>query len=516
MSNSIIILGTASSTGKSTVSTALCRFLKKNGYNVAPFKSLNISLKSRVTKKGEEIGRSQLVQAEACEIEAEGIMNPILIKPSVKNKTQVIVNGKKHCDMENCDIKELSNDFKDFIKESYDELSNKYENIIIEGLGSCADIQFKEDDIANFYIAKNTNSNAILVADYDKGGVFASIYGSIMLLEEDEKELIKGIIINKYRENNIDKDREKFNQAIKKIEELINIPVIGVLPYEDLNIEEEEIITEKLREKKRSGLNIAIIKLPHISNLTDFYPLELEKNINIRYAKTPKELEGANLIILPGSKNTIYDLEYIKENGVFDKILELHKNGTSIMGICGGFQILGKSIIDLSNNQSEKRIIEGFDLLPIKTSFSLNKKTTISKGIVCSVNNELRELSNIRVYGYEINSGASEMLDGPGEVLIIDSNNNVTGMSNAKGDVLGTYIHGIFEGVEFRYKLLNHFKEKYNVIIENGKEEKENYRSYKLKQYDKLCKVFEENVDTDKILEIIKTKKEEEEKSLED
>ena len=158
MSNSIIILGTASSTGKSTVSTALCRFLKKNGYNIAPFKSLNISLKSRVTKKGEEIGRFQLVQAEACEIEAEGIMNPILIKPSVKNKTQVIVNGKKHCDMENCDIKELSNDFKDFIKESYDELSNKYENIIIEGLGSCADIQFKEDDIANFYIAKNTNA----------------------------------------------------------------------------------------------------------------------------------------------------------------------------------------------------------------------------------------------------------------------------------------------------------------------------------------------------------------------
>ncbi|MEG1002439.1 MAG: cobyric acid synthase [Clostridium sp.] len=511
MSNSIMILGTASSVGKSTVATALCRYLKKNGYNVAPFKSLNISLNSGVTKQGEEIGRAQLVQAEACEIIAEGLMNPVLIKPSVNKKTQVIVNGKVYCDMENCDYNDLNRDLKSFVKEAYENLSDKYDNIVIEGSGSCCEINLKDTDIANFYTAKITNSDVILVGDIDKGGIFASIYGTVMLLEEDERKRIKGVIINKFRG-----DLESFKPALKQLEELIKIPVLGVLPYEDLDIEDEDSVTERLRSNKKSGLNIAIIKLPHMSNFTDFYPLELEKNINIRYVKTPKELEGANLIIIPGSKNTIYDLESIKENGLFDKILELHKDGSSIMGICGGFQMLGNCIIDALGVEGEKRIIDGFDLLPLKTKFASDKKTSISKGIVCSMENELKEISNVRVYGYEIHNGSSEMIDGQGEVLIIDNNSNVIGISNTKGDVLGTYIHGIFEGTEFRHKLLNHFKDKYNVIIENSFEEKENYKKYKLKQYDKLCSTFEKNIDADKVLEILYGKKVKGENSVDD
>ncbi|MBP1888476.1 adenosylcobyric acid synthase [Clostridium moniliforme] len=512
MKKNIMVLGTASSVGKSTVLTALCRVLKKKGYDVAPFKGINVSLNSTKNKMGEEIAKAQFIQSEACEITPKGIMNPILIKPSSDNKAKIFVNGKSYCNKENCNDDEVNKDLKEFLKEGFEKLSKEYDNIIVEGRGSAFDVNLKCNEMSNFYIANLTNSDVILVGNDEKGGAIPSIYGTVMLLKEEERKLIKGIIINKVKG-----DINEFKNNISILEEKLNIPVLGVLPYKELTIENEETVTKRLRSNKRSGLNVAIIKFQHISNITDFYPLELEKNVNIRYVKTPNELEGANLIILPGSKSITYDLEYIKSNGLYDKIVELQKNGATVMGICGGFQMLGKNIIDSSSNEEDNKIIKGFNMLPLNTTLSSDKKTAISNGIVCSMKNELKSLSNIRVYGYEVHNGFGEMLDN-GEVFIIDKNNNVIGLCNEKGDVFGTYIHGILEGEEFRKNLINDLKKKYNVVIENSKEEKEHYKKYKLEQYDNLGEFFEEHINMDKILEILKNEKEEEtkEKSLEE
>lgn len=511
MKKNIMILGTASSVGKSTIATALCRFLKKRGYDVAPFKALNVTSKTGLIGNGEEIGRAQIVQAEACEIKSEYTMNPILIKSIANKKTKVIVNGKSYCHKENCSYEQLNKDLKEFIKEDFEKLADKHNNIIVEGEGSCIELGCKNDDLANFYTAKLTNSDVILVANSEEGGVFASIYGTIMLLNEEDRKLVKGIIINKFKSN-----KDELENGIKELEEKLKIPVLGVIPYEELNIEDEVVVTERLRNNKRSGLNIGIIKLSHISNLTDFYPLELEKNVNIRYVKTPKELEGANLIILPGSKSIMYDLNEIKSNGLYDKIIELHKEGATVMGICAGFQMLGRNIINNLDLNNDRKCITGFEMLPLDTKISFERRTVISNGIICSMENELKDLSNIRIYGYEIQNGYTEILDKDGEVFMIDKNNNITGLCNENGDVFGTYVHGIFEIEEFRKKFINHLKEKYNVVIENSKEEKENYKRYKLKQYDKLCKILEDNIDTEKILNLLKTEEEEsEEKSLE-
>lgn len=503
MKKNVMILGTASSVGKSTIAIALCRFLKKKGFDVAPFKAINTTSKTGKVENDEEIGYSQIVQAEACELKPESIMNPILIKPTANKKTMIIVNGRSYCHKENCSFEDLHKDLRDFIKEDFEKLENQHENIIIEGEGSCMELGAKSENLANLYTAKLTNSDVILVGDSEKGGVFASLYGTVMLLNEEDRKLIKGIIINKFKS-----DREELENGIKELEERLNIPVLGVIPYEELNIEDESVINEKFRNNKRSGLNIGIIKLSHMANITDFYPLELEKNVNIRYVTSPNELDGANLIILPGSKSIMEDLNEIKANGIYDKIIELQKQGVTVMGICAGFQMLGRNIVNDIYSNSEK-CITGFEMLPIDTKISFERKTVISKGIICSLQNELKDLSNIRVYGYEVQNGYNEILEGDGEVFMIDKDNNITGLCNKNGDVFGTYLHGIFEIEEFRKKLINHLKEKYNVVIENSKEEKENYKQYKLNQYDKLCKILEENVDTEKILELFKNKEEE-------
>ena len=282
----LMFLGTASSVGKSTLATAFCRYYKRKGYNVAPFKALNISLNSFVTKEGDEIGRAQVVQAEACEIEPKEYMNPILMKPSANNKTQVIVRGKVYCTMDGYKYKDLNKYLKGVAKEAFDHISKDYDFIVLEGSGSCAEINLRETDIANIEMAKVSNSPVILVADIDRGGVFASIVGTIMLLPPEERALIKGVIINKFRGK-----KEFFKPAMKQVEELINIPVLGVMPYFELNIEDEDGVTEKISNKKGKGIDVVVIRLPHMSNFTDFNVLRAMNGINIRYINSPKEIE---------------------------------------------------------------------------------------------------------------------------------------------------------------------------------------------------------------------------------
>lgn len=482
----IMLLGTASSVGKSTVAAAFCRYFKKKGYSVAPYKALNISLNSFVTKEGDEIGRAQVVQAEACEIDPKEYMNPILMKPSAGFKTQVIVRGKVYCTMDAYKYKDLNKYLKDKAKEAYDDISKDYDLIVLEGSGSCAEINLRETDIANMQTAKMADADVILVADIDRGGVFASIIGTIMLLTEEERKRVKGVIINKFRGK-----KEFFEPAMRQIEEIINIPVLGVMPYFDLDIEEEDSTSIKIREGNNKGIDIAIVRLPHMSNFTDFNALSRIKDVGIRYAENPKDLDNAHMIIIPGSKNTIDDLIYLKKSGFKDKILNKKAEGKLIFGICGGYQILGEKIIDSLGVEGSIREEDGLGLLNIKTSF--NKQKTTKQ--VIAFDSEGNEVS-----GYEIHNG--ESIPTKEELIWLkDQEGNALGMKDETSKVLGTYIHGIFDEGDFGIKLINKLKKELN--LEESHEMR--YKDYKISQYDNLCEILEENIDMKYIEELIKS-----------
>lgn len=482
-SKNIMLLGTASSVGKSTIAAAFCRYFKNKGYKVAPYKALNISLNSYVTKDGDEIGRAQVVQAECCDIEPREYMNPILMKPSANFKTQVIVRGKVHCTMDAYKYKELNKYLKEKVKEAYTDISKDYELIVLEGSGSCAEINLKETDIANMYTAKATNSPVILVADIDKGGVFASIVGTLMLLSEEERKLVKGVIINKFRGK-----VEYFKPAMKQLEEIIKVPVLGVMPYHQLDIEDEDSVSDRLNKEKESELDIAVIRLPHMSNFTDFNSIERHKGISIRYINNPTELNSAKLIIIPGSKNSIDDLIYLKKLGFKDAIDSSIKKGSKVLGICGGYQMLGMKIKDTLGVEGTIREESGLGLLDIETEFEKNK---VTKQV------DAYDTEGIKITGYEIHNGNSYPLSKE-NIWLKDSIGNVLGMKNKEETVFGTYIHGLFDEGNFEKKFLT------KIINYNRLENDQiSYKEYKKNQYDKLAKLLEENINMEYVENII-------------
>lgn len=496
MSKSIMFLGTASSVGKSTIATAFCRYFKNEGMKVAPFKALNISLNSYVTEEGLEMGRAQVVQADACEIKPRAWMNPVLLKPSGNMKTQVIVNGKVKCNIDSYKYRELNKELKEVVKDTYEEIAKEYELIVLEGSGSCAEINLKESDIANMHMAKASDSPVILVADIDRGGVFASVVGTIMLLDEEERNRVKGIIINKFRGN-----MESFKPAMKQLEEIINIPVLGAMPYFNLDIEDEDSVTERISNKISNckGIDIVVIRLPYMSNFTDFNSLSRLENVSIRYVDKVQEIGDPHLVIIPGSKNTIDDIRFLKEKGLYSKIVSLEEKGTIILGICGGYQMMGNYIIDDLGVEGEKRVEGGFGFLPTTTNFNKDKITKQSSGRI--VSNIIEEINNVEVSGYEIHNGET-IVNNPDNIFIKLSNGEVAGAINDKGNAMGTYLHGIFDNGDFIKRFIK------TLIIKNNIEEDYNevstYREYKLNELDKLSKVLEENIDMVKVKEILK------------
>lgn len=491
MSKSIMLLGTASSVGKSTIATAICRYYTNKGFKVAPFKALNISLNSYVTEEGLEMGRAQVVQAEACNLSPKAWMNPVLLKPSANMKTQVIVNGKVKCTMDAYKYKDLNKELKEVVKEIYHEESKKFDLMVLEGSGSCAEINLKDTDIANMYMAKVSNADVILVADIDRGGVFASVVGTVMLLEEEERKRVKGVIINKFR-GNID----SFKPAMKQLEDIIKIPVLGVMPYSELDIEDEDSVTEKIKNKSfdKNKLDIAVVRLKHMSNFTDFNALERFENINIRYIENKEELGTPQVIIIPGSKNTIEDLRILKKNGIYEEIKKLEKTGTTIIGICGGYQMLGNLIEDKLGIEGEVTKEEGFGFLNTTTTFNEEKTTKQVRAKIIS--NKLKELNNINICGYEIHNGIT-ICNNKEEEFIRSEDNEVLGAINESRNVFGTYIHGLFDYEDFTKKLLNYLFDKNKI---DYKENFKSYKEYKLKQIDNLTKIFSENINIDKIL----------------
>jgi len=498
----IMIQGTASSVGKSLITAGLCRIFRQDGYRVAPFKSQNMALNSFITSEGKEMGRAQVVQAEAAGIEPSVEMNPILLKPTTDKKAQVIINGSVYGNMSATEYHEFKPQLAEMVRNVYNGLAEKYDIIVIEGAGSPAEINLRDKDIVNMGMAEITDAPVILVGDIDKGGVFASLAGTMLLLTETEKARVKGVIINKFRG-----DVKILEPGIKMLEDIIKVPVLGVVPYTRLNIEDEDSLAERFSQKKDANdrdIDLAVIKLPHISNFTDFNALENIKGARVRYVDRAASLGNPDMIILPGSKNTIEDLMFVRESGIENEIYRLHRSGTVIFGICGGYQMLGMEIADPYHTESNLETIAGMGLLNMKTVFQQKKVTTQVKAAITGNDGILEGLGGIMVEGYEIHMGTTEYSEGCSPYITVCSvlghqAVKVDGVRNE--DVLGTYIHGIFDNMEFTSGLINNLRKRKGLDKADGTVQ--SFKEFKDEQYNKLADLLRENLDMDGIYKIL-------------
>ena len=503
MAKAIMVQGTGSDVGKSILVCALCRIFRQEGLKVAPFKAQNMSNNSYVTAQGREMGRAQVAQAEAAGILPEAEMNPILLKPSGNNGSQIITMGRPLRHMTAHEYYENKDSMLEIAKKAYETLSNEYDVIVIEGAGSPAEINIKDNDIVNMKIAEIADAPVILVTDIEKGGSFAWIVGTLELLDSDERDRVMGIIINKFRG-----DLSILESGIDMLEERIKKPVLGVLPYfTNIDVDDEDSMSLDKRnmvsETSESQIDIAIIRLPRISNFTDFDILKKEKDICVRFAEDVRSIGNPDLIILPGTKNTIGDLEHIKEQGIADAVIKLAKNGTMVIGICGGYQMLGRVIMDPENAESNTLETGGLGLIDVSTLFRLQKNTYQVKATLhdrgADIFNGLNRDKEIT--GYEIHMGETVLLNGTAPFLKITerSSEEVSmgdGAVSNDGNVIGTYLHGIFDNDELRLELINHLRKNKDLSPMLAEElstvDKE-------KQYDKLAALFRKHINMELI-----------------
>ncbi|MGQ1910263.1 cobyric acid synthase [Marinifilum sp. RC60d5] len=474
---SVMFVGTGSDVGKSIVNTGFCRILKQDGYSPAPYKAQNMSLNSYATPEGLEIGRAQAVQAEACGINCHTDMNPVLLKPTNDKSSQVVLNGKPVGTQSAVEYFTGNNKKALFeeAKNAFYRLNKRFNPIVLEGAGSISELNLKSRDITNMRMATEVDAVTYLIADIDKGGVFASVYGSIALLDEKEKKQIKGILINKFRG-----DIRLFEEGKKIIEKLTGKPVIGVLPYfRDIHIEEEDSVSleNKLSASASGKINCAVILLPRMANFTDFNVLEHDPRVHLYYTNNIKEIENADIVIIPGSKNTISDLQEIKNNGVASAIINASKKGKKLIGICGGYQMMGETISDPDEIEGKIPKISGLGLLPIDTIISQEKLTEQCK---FQFKNYSEECS-----GYEIHMGQS-CSKGDNKSLNILSNGKEDGYL-LNNNCWGSYIHGILDNEVVINDLLSDFN--------SDTKDSFNYSEFKENQYNKLAEVIRNNVD---------------------
>lgn len=455
---SVMIQGTSSDVGKSVICTALCRIFSNEGFRVVPFKSQNMALNSFVTRDGGEIGRAQGVQAEAARVIATTDMNPILLKPKKDMVSEVIVHGKHYLDMSAMSYR---NDFvvqaMPIVEKSVRKLQSEYDVIVLEGAGSPAEINLKDRDIANMRMAHLADAPVILVADIDRGGVFASIIGTLALLDASERSRVKGILINKFRGM-----RELLDDGLNWLENETGIPVLGVVPYIDVNIEaEDSLALSSLRFKKPNpgefDIDIAMIRLPRISNFTDVDPLFDEPGVGVRLVSSLHDLGAPDLVVLPGTKSTIDDLAWLKEEGLDKALQELAKKGTKVIGICGGFQMLGKKLLDPDAVEGNGLDAVGLGLLPVSTVFQADKKTVQMSGELVAT--ALTE-NKMSLTGYEIHLGTTEIEDKHVSPFLLLEDGRVDGAVSADGQVIGTYFHGIFHNREFTRIVVNDLRKR--------------------------------------------------------
>ena len=482
MAKNIMIQGTMSNAGKSLLAAGLCRVLRQEGLRVAPFKSQNMALNSFITAAGGEMGRAQVVQAEAAGIAPDVRMNPILLKPTTDRGSQVIVVGRALGNMDAAAYYRRKKEFIPAVLEAYESLAAEYDVIVIEGAGSPAEINLKADDIVNMGLAKLVDAPVLLVGDIDRGGVFAQLYGTVALLEPEERQRIKGLIINKFRG-----DPAILRPGLGDLERLCGIPVAGVIPYLHVDIDDEDSLTERFsRQEGRRDIDLGVIRLPKISNFTDFGPFERYNNVSLRYAGSLRGLGNPDMLLPPGPTSTIADLLWLRQSGLEAAIQKAAAAGTPVFGICGGYQMLGRSVSDPEGAEAEKGTqVAGMGLLPVDTVFRGEKRQTQVSGTLNPVEGLLSPLSGMAYQGYEIHMGRS----GDAPAIL------------GKGCVYGTYIHGIFDAPGIAEALLGALCRKKGLSPETLAAF--DPAAYKERQYDLLAQAVRDNLDMELVHRIL-------------
>ena len=483
MAKNIMIQGTMSNAGKSLLAAGLCRIFKQDGYRVAPFKSQNMALNSFITKNGAEMGRAQVVQAEAAGIEPDVRMNPILLKPSSDVGSQVIVNGQVQGNMRAMEYYRRQREFIPAVMEAYNALDREYDIIVIEGAGSPAEINLKATDIVNMGLAELVDAPVLLVGDIDRGGVFAQLYGTIALLEPQEQQRIKGTIVNKFRG-----DRAILQPGIDILEKICGVPVAGVIPYTHVDIDDEDSLSTRLHTGDgRKDIDIAVVKLPRISNFTDVSPLERFESVSVRYIERPDQLHQPDMILLPGTKSTIADLLWLRQSGLEAAICQQAARGCIVFGICGGYQMLGASVRDpLGVEAAGVTEIKGMGLLPMDTVFQGEKVQQQTSGVFGEIPGALHSLSGMKYTGYEIHMGRSRQQLAP--------------LVN-QGNVYGSYIHGIFDGAGIAQAIIGDLAARKG--IDPGTLTVFDPERYKQEQYDKLADAVRGGLDMDFVYKVL-------------
>ncbi|WP_044532908.1 cobyric acid synthase [Bacteroides intestinalis] len=489
----VMFAGTGSDVGKSIIAAAFCRIFRQDGYHPAPFKAQNMALNSYATPEGLEIGRAQAVQAEAAGVPCHTDMNPLLLKPSSDHTSQVVLNGRPIGNRNAYDYFRVEGreELRREVCSAYDRLATRYNPIVLEGAGSISEINLRDTDLVNLPMALHAGADVILVGDIDRGGVFASVYGSLMLLRPHERERIKGILINKFRG-----DIRLFEPGIKMLEDLCGIPVVGVVPYyRDIYIEEEDslALATKSVQAEQGKVNIAVILLRHLSNFTDFNVLERDPRVHLFYTNNTDEIAKADIILLPGSKSTLADLHELRRNGVAQAIIRAHHEGATVMGICGGYQLMGQEVCDPDHVEGEIERLPGLGLLPVSTHMTGEKVTRQVKFQLTIDNGQLLK-------GYEIHMGTTiPTHDVPVSPLNLLEDGRTDGYY-VNRTCMGTYIHGILDNPAFIDFLLEPFADK---LADTGTAF--DYQQFKEEQYDKLADHVRRHINLPLIYQILTT-----------
>lgn len=513
MAKVIMVQGTMSNAGKSLIVAGLCRIFKQDGYRVAPFKSQNMALNSFITKEGLEMGRAQVMQAEAAGVEPVAAMNPILLKPTTHVGSQVIVNGEVLGNMSARDYFVYKKQLIPEIKKAFRELERDNDIIVIEGAGSPAEINLRENDIVNMGLAELLDAPVLLVGDIDRGGVFAQLLGTLMLLEEPEKERVKGLIINKFRG-----DKTILDPGVVMLEERGHVPVVGVVPYMELSIDDEDSLSSRFDRREEGLIDIAVIRYPRISNFTDLSVLEQIGQVSVRYVDSVRDLHHPDMIVLPGSKNTMADLKWMRENGL-EALIKKKAQDTIVFGICGGYQMLGETISDpyqVENGGSMK----GMGLLPAATELKQEKTRTQVTGTFGEISGALSGLSGKSVRGYEIHMGSTgdsgnivdsenvrqpeSRSDEKGYVCRIqnEADGSVKYDGIFSGNVYGTYVHGIFDEGTLAETLVGILAARKGVVLDTG--QMISYGQFKQMQYDKLADGLRQSMDMEAVYAMLR------------
>lgn len=483
----VMLAGTGSDVGKSVLAAALCRIFLQDGFHPAPFKAQNMALNSYATPEGFEIGRAQAVQAEAAGIPCCTDMNPLLLKPSSDHTSQVVLNGKPIGNRNAYDYFRVEgrDELRKEVHAAFDRLSARFNPIVMEGAGSISEINLQETDLVNMPMARYADADVILVADIDRGGVFASAYGSIMLQKPEDKYRIKGIIVNKFRG-----DIRLFEKGVKMMEEICGVPVLGVVPYfKDIHIEEEDSLSLEYKhlQAEQGKINVAVVLLRHVSNFTDFDRLEMDDRVHLFYTNNTGELQKADIIIVPGSKSTLDDLYELRRNGVAQAIVKARRAGKTVLGICGGYQILGREVQDPDGVEGSIRKLPGLGLLPISTSMTGEKVTR-------QVEFPFQDYGTL-CRGYEIHMGETELLE-DAQPLVTFADGHTDGcLVDAK--CMGSYIHGILDNEAFIDFLLKPYAEK---LVH----QEIDYQAYKEEQYNKLADHLRQHINLPLLYQIMR------------